>query len=199
MFSNATRVNRFVIVSFVLLLLVIVGALVAWEFALGPRAAFRRLVVDRIPHSVRNIKVDRCQLSTRTDRLYSAVDVHAHVLRFDIGEDDVSRIIAEHGLRTVGWEKVQSYEGEIICHPWMIKLYMSRDPNEDKDAMYPGCPRPSWFDLDSWFDLPNWQGEPRLRTALNWRASNGYEELTFLYYNEQLGSAFFIKWESSEF
>jgi hypothetical protein len=199
MFRNTTRAQRLAIVFFLLLLVAIVATLMAWEFLLGPRAAFRRLVLHPIPASVRNIKTDRCQLSTRADRLYRGRDEHAYVLRFDVSEEDLSRIIAGHGLEIESWQHMECYKGEISWPPWRIKLYRAPDPNDDKDYLYPGCPRRSWFDLDSWFDLANWEGEPRLRVAVDYRLANGYEELTLLCYNEHLAGAFFIKWESSEF
>jgi hypothetical protein len=51
---------------------------------------------------------------------------------------------------------------------------------------------PSWFDLDKWTDSDAyWAGEDD--------PAEGWQDASVLIYNEQLGSAFLVKWERSGF
>jgi hypothetical protein len=194
--KNATRGKKLALTILCALLAAGGGTFLAWELLLGPRATFRRLVIRPIPHSVRNIKVDRCQLSTRRERLYYRRENHAFVLRFDIDKEDFSQIVAARGFRLLSWRSVQCYEGTVVFGDRDgtrdLKLYKGTlDVDEGGNPIDVGLRRPGWFDLDTWEgrfggyragkDLPN----------------EGWLDLSVLFYNEQLGSAFLIKWEKT--
>jgi hypothetical protein len=193
-FKNATRGKKLALTILAVVLLTAGATALLWEFVLSPRAAFRRFVMHPIPRSVRNIKADHWQLFTRSERMYQGVDGHDYVLRFDISRDDLSRIIEARGLKIEPWERVECREGMIRGGGTFIKLYRGpNDPTEEEDPLYPVRPRPSWYDLDSWEDSPG------NCAAVKDEHRHGCTDTVFLLYNDQLGSAFFVRDETSGF
>jgi hypothetical protein len=159
-------------VAFLGLLLAAGGTILAMRSFPGTRASFTDLVTRPIPRSVRNIKMDRCQISSLRDR-WNGYREHAIILRFEIGRDDLLGIIEARGFTPVGGG---SYMSEILApigDHWEIKL---------PDQVHYRAP--SWFDLAKWC-------HPETYTLEEDDSMN----MSILFYNEQLGCAHLIRWE----
>ncbi len=102
------------------------------------------------------------------------------MLRFDIGKDDLLRIVEARGFKP--FDHVWCYEGT---------LYYGSDARAASTiALYgPDREAPSWFDLNS----DNWPYCDAYLLGETDRYS-GLADASFLLYREQLGRAYLIKW-----
>ena len=164
-----------------LILLLIIGTcILVIHLHIGGRLLFKRLVARPIPKSVHEIRVDRCQISSIVDRL-DGFRERAFILRFKIDREDLARIIEGRGFQS--WENAKYSKGNLRYRSsdqfiTNVKLYSA-----NRDA-------PSWFDLREWTEFETYfvgRDKIGLRNV----------DVSLLLYNEQLGSAYLIKWEMS--
>jgi hypothetical protein len=197
MFEKETCVKKLPVVGLVLLTVGMAGAFLAWEFAFSPRAAFRRYVVHPIPRSVRNIRVDHTWKTPLSSRLQSYLRRSVFVLRFDISKEDLQRILGSREFRVC--KSCSCTEGGTVKYVITRISYTTfrghDEINTSNEPMYiylwpVGRPVPSWFDLDKWT-------EPNGYMAGQDYMSPGWVDVSLLVYNEQLGSAYMIKYEAS--
>jgi hypothetical protein len=91
----------------------------------SPSRFFSRALIDPIPGSVVNIKIDR---------MYAALD-HIFVLSFSVSETDVNNILIQKEFRPLGYVR---YEAGVLR--WSGRTF-------------PICEHkspPSWFDVQTW-------------------------------------------------
>lgn len=206
MFTDGRAAKRFAVTALWILLLAAGGMILGWECLFSSRATFRRFVFSPIPRSVRNIRVDHCQRSSLKMRVYREYEKHVLVLRFEINEDDLSRIIVKRGFRlckdfkytngtleyTIAKVRRSSVSDgckiiDMKLDNRLIQLYC-----EDQEAGEKEYPAPSWLDLGGWTN-----GEAYLAGQDD--LSRGWLDVSLLIYNKQLGSAHLIKYEESGF
>jgi hypothetical protein len=180
---RGARAKKFLTMGSLLLLLTAGASAVLMGMCVSPRASFKRFVIRPIPQSVRNIKADRCQISTLQDR-FDGYQEHAVVLRFEIRREDLFRIVAARRFKA--WDSLKDAlwccEGKIqFDHP------ESHATRRGIELYTPERQAPSWFDLDA----DNWshcdayvQGQ--------YDEFRGWADASFLFYNEELGSAYLL-------
>jgi hypothetical protein len=167
---------RFIVVATSLLLIGAMSVIVALPREEGA-SLFKRLVVDPVATSVREIRGDRCQISSLMARLHGFHN-HAYVLRFAINREDLTRIIAAHGFKP--WERVECLDRGTVRYKssdqylTCIDLYQNRTPG--------------WFDLKEWTECETYFAGRDKTGSIN-------VDVNLLLYNERCGSAYFIKWE----
>ncbi len=184
MAEEKTHAVKLAVPILVALFLVVCGAILVMRFFVSPRLSFGRLVVKPIPSSVHDIKLNRCEMSTRRARL-NGERQWAVVLRFAVSKDDLSQIIAAHALKrvdlteyTYGRLQYGFRDGPNARHYSEIELYKKRRP------------APRWFDLEQWRNIETYVLERDID-------GEGWMDVWLLLYNEQSGSAYFIRYEGN--
>lgn len=156
--------------------LLLIALTVAKSYLYGPRI-FRRFVLRPIPASVQEIRADHCEISHFIERLYGSRE-RAYVLRFSISQEDVLRIVATRGFKR--WEPIQYSDG--------VLTFKDTDGYEMGIELYTdGRSEPDWFDLARWEEWQTYyMGEDGI--DLSWL------DASLLLYNEQMASAYFVKY-----
>jgi hypothetical protein len=141
------------------------------------RETFKRHVIRPIPPSVHNIRMDRCQMASLWRRLHGRHE-HAFVLRFDVRRKDLLQIVRAKGLKLQ--ETIEYREGN---HWYATQGYAFtfRDLYREKTR-----DPPRWFDLDEWAGA-------EIYAAGQDTLMNARMDISYLFFNEQLGSAYVIR------
>lgn len=132
-------------------------------------------MISPIPKSVHRIEVD--QVYSLSRRLTATGEYSLYVFRFDIGSEDVERIITSNAMTE--WPNVRYDFGGLY--------YTTLNGAEIDIHLYSVTrPKPNWFDLPKWksFTTYYWGDEG---------TGNSWERARLLLYNKQLGRAYFIK------
>jgi hypothetical protein len=183
MIEKKARIARFAVIILLTLPVVIGTAALAMRFLVNPRLSFERMTIRPIPKSVRNIRADRYDKYTFWARIHG-VRAYVFVLCFDIAKEDLSQIVAAHGFRPC---IAPTYaDGEIFCevvHGYFapMSLYYGKDAR-----------KPHWFDLGEWTDIEAYI----IGTQMTLHPHDPME-VTYLLYNERLGSAYLLKCHKS--
>ncbi len=141
---------------------------------------FRQYVVNPIPASVSQIKVDH--------PMKHKGGSYGYVFRFDVNREDFEHIRESRPFREA--EEISYVGGEGISWDW-----------KDWDLMKPGGERGSGFSMyalvskPSWYDLPTWE-DPEAY-ALRQVDENNNKDIQVLLYNSELGQAYFITFHYS--
>ena len=138
----------------------------------SPESLFESVVISPIPESVRDINVS-CPLDERRHGQITRV----RVLRFDIGREDLSKVIASGGFVE-----------------WTVNY---RDFYLDYRANGIGLTVPLYAtdgEVPDWFDLRQWKGFTAYYAGDS-RPIDMYIKAHLLLYNEQLGRAYFVDYD----
>lgn len=134
----------------------------------SPPALFRRVVVDPIPRSVRNIRAHRHR---RPDPGW---EMHTYVLRFEVSNEDLSRIVTSGGFTQLA--DVEYSLGGIV-YQMTDRCYSSFRLHVRED----------WFDLEQWRDFEGYIVEQE--------RPNSWYKARLLLHNEQARTAYFMEHE----
>ncbi len=145
----------------------------------SPAELFRNIVIRPIPRSVQNIEADVCYQSSRWDRL-TGWDQHEYLLRFDISEEDLSKVLASDSFRELGFVR---YNSDVLILGVTYRDGGHFDLYETKEK------EPAWLDLGQWKDTKAWIAEEE-------RNGSWYKARLVLY-NEHLGKAYFYEHEAT--
>jgi hypothetical protein len=125
---------------------------------------FQRCVVDPIPKSVTELRVDRP----------GGIFAYGYTFRFKINEGDVAAIVASRPFRIVQNVKYENWGG--LHFEWSPRSWSEL-------AIYPsGMRKPAWFTPDLWHDPDAYAYEERAKQLTTW----------VLLYNQQIGEAYFL-------
>lgn len=184
MIGKSLRKSGFTAIALVTLILAAGATGLAIRACHDARGAFRRLVMCPVPPSVEDVKMDRCRASSSGQHL-DGIQEDAVVLRFDISKDDVARIVAARGFKPLTY-KMWCYEGTVTYEEPEARIGGSF-------ALYtPEHHAPRWFDLDheNWADFDAyWLGDQD--------KARGAADMSFLFYKEQFGRAYLVRWVES--
>lgn len=184
MIGKTTHRMMFVAVSLLALALLIGMSVFAIRFSAGPRATFRRLAIRPIPQSVHRMKMDQFQITpfSRQPDMYCD---RAVVLRFDISREDLLQIVRAREFKpsassmwfagSAVWETGDQTAYQTL-HTVEVYKEKRREP-------------PHWFDLEKWANPETYFLEQPDSDPANWT------DVTLVFYNEELGIAYLIKWE----
>jgi hypothetical protein len=182
MTGKSVHTRRFAEIAFLVLLVTVGATIIAMRSSIGAPALFRRLVIRPIPKSVQNMRLDRVQMATFGARLHGYRS-RAYVLRFDISREDLSQIVATRGFEP--WDNPTYTDG-------VLKYKTTKGSFASMYLYWPKLrPAPNWFDLEAWTGFETYFiGQDQLIL--------GRADVSLLLYDEQLGSAYLVKWEKRE-
>jgi hypothetical protein len=135
----------------------------------SPSSFFRRTVIDPIPGSVKEIKVDR----------YRSINERRWVLHFDLSEADLSLIVASRPFTELPYFEYREKYGSVS--------FGERDSGKAV-PLYLRSGRPSPPD---WFQLGQWD-RPKAYVFLQERRLG---VVRLLVYNKGLAEAYYIEYE----
>jgi hypothetical protein len=135
-------------------------------------ALFRQYILDTIPSSVADIKVDQPK----------AHGGYGYVFRFALGREDLDRIRSTRPFREA--EDISYVRGTGLSWNWTDwDAAKSAGERGASFLIYPRGRQPSWYDLPAWND-------PRVYVL---RQEQGEDkDIQVLLYNMELGQAYFI-------
>lgn len=160
--------NIMVIVSPCALLL-LARVILDQPFILPPPSFFRKVVLDPIPESVKDIRFDR----------FRRFSQHRWVLRFDLGKADRSLIIDSGPFMEVPYFKYDEKDG-------LIQFGESRWKGRNIPLYSPvdKWSPPDWFQLGQWENLKVYMMEQK-----------NFEGVRMLVYNKMLSEAYFVDYQ----
>lgn len=145
--------------------------------SVSPADLFRRVVMRPIPGSVQAIRADICYESSLRDHLTGWRE-HTYLLRFAIGKEDLSKILAAEPFTELGHVE---YTLKNLFYGPSATLFSNFQLYE-RDA-----PEPDWLDLEQWQDARVWIVEEEVRDS--------WYKARVLLYREPVGHAYFIERE----